>query len=121
MLQIADAIVRAYKDALGRGPNRSSAHFARADTLVVVLENTMTAQERTLAALGEIERLREQRLVLAAALEDHFRSIVERALGRATLAFVSGFDTRRDVAVEVFILQPDCTEQRDTTCRQRAN
>jgi uncharacterized protein YbcI len=106
-LEIANAMVRAYKDALGRGPNKSRVHFARADTLVVVLENTMTVGERTLASLGEVERLRAHRLVLTTALEDRFRSIVERALGRRTLAFVSGFDAQRDVAVELFTLEAE--------------
>jgi uncharacterized protein YbcI len=109
-LEIANAIVGAYKDALGRGPTKSRVHFAGADTLVVVLEDTMTVQERNLAALGEEEPLREYRLVLTRALEDRFRSIVERAIGRRTVAFVSGFDTLRDVAVEVFTLTPESTD-----------
>ncbi len=109
-LEIANAIAGAYKDALGRGPTKSRVNFAGADTLVVVLEDTMTAQERNLAALGEEEPLREHRLVLTRALEDRFRSIVERAVGRRTVAFVSGFDTLRDIAVEVFTLTPESTD-----------
>lgn len=109
MLEIADAIAAAYKDALGRGPKKTSVHLAAPETLVAVLESTMTAQERTLAALGEDERLREHRLVLTAALEDRLRSIIERALGRRTLAFLSGIDTRRDVTANVFTLAPPST------------
>lgn len=111
-LEIANAMVRAYKAALGRGPTKCRVHFAQADAVVVVLEDTMTAEERTLASLGEVERLREHRLVLTTALEDRFRSIVERALGRRTLAFVSGFDTRRDLAVELFTLEAEPTDDR---------
>lgn len=110
--EIANAIVGAYKDALGRGPSKSHVHFAGADTLVVVLQDTMTAQERHLASLGEQEALREYRLVLTRTLEDRFRSIVERALGRRTLAFISGFDSLRDTAVEVFTLPPETTNGR---------
>jgi uncharacterized protein YbcI len=109
-LEIANAIVSAYKDALGRGPTKSRVHFAGADTLVVVLHDTMTVQERSLAALGETKRLREYRLILTRALEDRFRSAVERALRRRTLAVISGFDTLRDVAVEVFTLVPEFTD-----------
>ena len=109
-LEIANAMVGAYKDALGRGPTKCRVHFAGADTLVVVLGDTMTVQERNLASLGEEEPLRESRFVLMRALEDRFRSIAERALGRRTLAFVSGFDTLRDVAVEVFTLAPEPTD-----------
>jgi uncharacterized protein YbcI len=109
-LEITNAMVGAYKDALGRGPTKSHVHFAGADTLVVVLEDTMTAQERSLASLGEQELLRECRLVLTRSLEGRFRSIVERALGRRTQAFVSGFDALRDVAVQVFTLAPESTD-----------
>ncbi len=109
--EIADAIARAYKEVLGRGP-KATVHFASPATLVVVLENTMTIEERTLAALGEDERLRERRLVLTGALEDRFRSIVERVLGRRTLAFVGGIDTRRDVAVDIFTLEPEPADAR---------
>ena len=103
-------MVGAYKDALGRGPTKAHVHFAGADTLVVVLEDTMTVQERNLACLGEEERVRAFRLILASGLEDRLRSIVECALGRRTVAFVSGFDTARDVAVEVFTFEPQPTD-----------
>lgn len=109
MREIADAIARAYKDVLGRGP-KATVHFASPAMLVVVLENTMTIEERTIAALGEDERLRERRLLLTGALEDRFRSIVEHVLGRRTLAFLGGIDTRRDVAVDIFTLEPESAD-----------
>lgn len=109
-LEIANAMVGAYKEALGRGPTKSDVHIAGADTLVVVLKDTLTVQERSLASLGKQDRVRDHRLVLTSALEDRFRSIVERALGRRTLAFVSGFDTRNDVSVEVFTLAPETAD-----------
>ena len=40
------------------------------------------------------------------ALEDQLRGIVEQALGRRTVAFVSGIDATRDVAMEIFTLEP---------------
>ena len=65
----------------------------------------MTVQERSLAALGGDERLREHRLFLTSTMEDQSRSIVAGARARRTLAFVSGFDVRRDVATEIFTLE----------------
>lgn len=106
MLEIANAMVRLYKDAFGRGPTKARAQLAGNDTLVVVLENSLTVAERNLARLGEHERLREARLFFQHALEAEFRSIVEEVLGRRTLAFISGINTRRDVAVELFTLEP---------------
>ena len=106
MLEISNAMVRLYKDAFGRGPTKARAQFAGPDTLVVMLESSLTVAERNLVAMGEHQRLREARLFFQHALEEQFRAIVEQALGRRTLAFVSGMDTRRDVAVEVFTLEP---------------
>jgi hypothetical protein len=59
--------------------------------------------------------LREHRLLLTIAAEDQFRSMVEGALGRRTLACVSGFDIQRDVAMEIFTLEPERTDRHDTT------
>lgn len=106
MLQISTEMVRLYKDAFGRGPTKARAQFAGPDTLVVTLEDSLTVAERNLAALGELGRLREARLFFQYAMEDSFRAIVERVLGRRTIAFVSGIDVRNDVSVEVFTLEP---------------
>ena len=106
MLEISNAMVGLCKEAFGRGPTKARAQFAGADTLVVILEASLTVAERNLVAMGEHQRLREARLFFQYALEDQFRAIVEEALGRCTLAFVSGIDTSRDVAIEVFTLEP---------------
>jgi len=106
MLELSNAMVRLYKDAFGRGPTKARASFAGPDTLIVVLEQSMTVAERNLVLLGEHERLREARLFFQYALEHEFRGLVERILGRRPIAFISGMDTRHDVAVEVFTLEP---------------
>ena len=106
MLEIANAMVRLYKEAFGRGPTKARAQLAGPDLLVVILENSLTAAERNLVRLGEHERLRETRLFFQHALEHEFRAIVEDVLGRRTRAFISGLDTSRDVSVELFTLEP---------------
>ena len=106
LLQISNAMVGLYKEAFGRGPIKARARFAGHDTLLVTLESSLTVLERNLMAMGEHQRLREDRLFLSYALENQFRAIVERALGRKTLAFVSGIDTARDVTVKLFTLEP---------------
>ena len=106
LLDISNATVRLYKETFGRGPTHARARFAGADTLVVLLQDTMTVSERKLAGLGEHERLREHRLLVHRAVDDEMRAVVERILSRRTLALISGIDTRCDVAVEVFLLAP---------------
>ena len=106
LLEIANVMVHLYKDAFGRGPSKARAQFSGSDTLVVLLEDMMTIAERQLVALGEHARVREQRLFLQLALEDKKRSEVQRILKRRALACVSGTDPDRDLAAEVFLLEP---------------
>lgn len=106
LLAVSNAMVGLYKEAFGRGPTKARAQFAGDDTLLVTLESSLTVAERNLVAMGEHQRLREARLFLSYALEDQFRAIVEQALGRKTLAFVSGIDTARDVTIKFFTLEP---------------
>lgn len=107
LLAVANATVRLYKETLGRGPTHARARFAGTDTLIVLLQDTMTVSERKLAELGEHDRLREQRLLVRRTVDDELRAVVERILSRRTLALISGIDPRCDVAVEVFLLAGD--------------
>src|SRR5579884_1392331 len=93
LLEISNAIVRLYKAAFGRGPTHARARFAGNDTLVVLLQDTMTSPERKLAALGEHERLRAHRLLLHRVVEDEIREVVEGVLKRPILSMISGLDT----------------------------
>jgi uncharacterized protein YbcI len=103
MLEIANALVRL---AYGREPTKARAQFAGPDTLVVILENSLTVTERNLVAMDEHDRLPTTRVFFQRMLENAMRAVVEQALGRRTVAFISGIDTRRDVAVELFTLEP---------------
>lgn len=106
LLEISNAMVALYKEAFGRGPTKARARFAGPDMLLVTLESSLTVAERNLVAMGEHQRLREARLFLADALEGQFRAIAEQALGRKTLAYVSGLDTARDLTIKLFTLEP---------------
>jgi uncharacterized protein YbcI len=109
LLQISSAVVAAYKHAFGRGPTKARSQFAGPDMLVVSLEDLLTPAERNLVAMGEHARLRGTRLFIQSTLEPKLREIVEEALGRRTLAYVGGIDTNRDLAVELFTLEPRTT------------
>ena len=106
LLEISNATVRLYKAAFGRGPTHARARFAASDTLIVLLQDTMTVSERKLAALGEHERLRAHRHLLHQVVDDEIRAVVEEVLDRPTLSLISGLDTHRDIAAEVILLAP---------------
>jgi uncharacterized protein YbcI len=106
LLEISNAAVRVYKSVFGRGPTHARARFAGADTLVVLLQDTMTVPERRLVELGELEQVRAHRLLLHRVVEDEMRAVVEEALERPVLSLISGLDPQRDVAAEVVMLAP---------------
>ena len=102
---ISDEMVRVYKEHFGRGPTKVRTNWAGSDTLITVLEDSLTPSERSLIRLGSEQELRNIRLLFQDAAEPEFRRIVEQATGRAVRSFVSGIDTAADVSVEVFVLE----------------
>ncbi|WP_084269811.1 Na-translocating system protein MpsC family protein [Patulibacter minatonensis] len=110
---IADAVARHYKDQFGRGPHRCRAHFAGRDSVLVVLEGTMSPAERRLAELGEIDRVRGARAALQSAVQDDLLDAVRAVAGRGVEFAVPGMDLVRDVATELFVLTPVEGVERD--------
>ena len=107
LLAISNEMVRLYKQQFGRGPTKARSSWAGPDTLVVVLEETLTPAERNLVRLGEHERLRESRSFFQYASVREFCEPVERLTGRKVRAFVSGTDADVEgLSVETFVLHP---------------
>jgi uncharacterized protein YbcI len=102
---VSREMVGLYKEQFGRGPTKARTAFAGPDCLVCTLEETLTPAERNLAKMGEHQRLRDVRLYFQHASEGEFVEIVERLTGRKVRGFISGMDTRKDIAVEVFFLE----------------
>jgi uncharacterized protein YbcI len=104
--ELTNAMVRLYKELFGRGPTKARTSYAGPDTLVATIENSLTAAERNMIDLDEHQRVREIRMFFQHASEAEFTGSVEEITGRRVWAFVSGMDTHRDVATEVFYLEP---------------
>ena len=106
LAEVSRAMVRLYKDQFGRGPTRARASWAGQDTLVVVLEDSLTPAEKNLRELGEHQRLRELRTFLQYASDKEFCEPIERITGQRVRSFVSGIDTDQDISIEAFVLHP---------------
>jgi len=102
--ELANAMVRIYKEQLGRGPTKSHAVFAGRDLLICTLEDSLTPAEHRMVQLGEHQRVRDIRTFFQHASEPEFVETVEQITGRSVRAFVSGTDTEHDVSSEVFYL-----------------
>jgi uncharacterized protein YbcI len=107
LAEISREMVRIYKVQFGRGPTKARTAFAGPDLIVCTLEDTLTPVERKMAAVGDHERLRDLRLYFQYMAESQFCEVIERALGRKVRAFISGMDTRKDVAAEIFYLESE--------------
>lgn len=103
---ISNEMVRLYKEQFGRGPTKTRTNWAGPDTLVVTLEQTFTPAELSLRRMGEHQRLRDLRLLFQYASVATFCEPVERLIGRKVRAFISGIDTKADIATELYLLHP---------------
>jgi uncharacterized protein YbcI len=112
LMQVSRALMRVYKEYLGRGPDRAHTHYAGPDALVCFLEGTLTPVERTLTTIAAHQRLRETRTLIQDAAEAEMCRLVEVITGRAVIASTSGFDVRADVATEAFKLGPAVSGER---------
>ena len=106
LAQLSNSMVRLYKELFGRGPTRVRTSYAGPDLIVTTLRDSLTRAELNMAAAGDHERLRELRMYYQYRHEADFVGSVEEVTGRKVEAFVSGMDTRRDVASELFYLEP---------------
>jgi uncharacterized protein YbcI len=107
LAEISREMVRLYKEQFGRGPTRARSDFAGSDLIVCTLEDTLTPAEKRMAQMGDHQRLRDLRLYFQHATEKQFCEVIERALGRKVRAFISGMDTGKDVAAELFYLESE--------------
>lgn len=105
--EISAAMIRLYKDLFGRGPTRARTYWAGPDTVVVFLEDTLTATERNLVRMGEQGRLRDTRMFFQYASIEDFCRPIEAITGRKVRSFLSGIDPDTEgTCVEAFVLHP---------------
>jgi uncharacterized protein YbcI len=107
LAELSREMVRLYKEQFGRGPTRARSDFAGPDLIVCTLEDTLTPAEKRMAQMGDHQRLRDLRLYFQHATEKQFCEVIERVLGRKVRAFISGMDTGKDVAAELFYLESE--------------
>jgi uncharacterized protein YbcI len=70
------------------------------------MQDVLTVVERTLADAGDEDSVRDTRLAFADAMRDRFAAEVERITGRRVLGFTSQVLVTRNVAIEMFVLEP---------------
>jgi uncharacterized protein YbcI len=106
---ISNEIVRLQAEYYGKGPTRAKTYIIE-DLVVVVLEESFTRAEKTLAERGERDAIEHIRRRFQQQMADDFTSVVEQATGRKVRVFLSETNIDQDVSVETFLLADDRTD-----------
>ena len=103
---ICNAVVRIQREYLGRGPTKARASV-RGDIIVVLMQDTLTKAERSLAADGRQEDVLRSRRSLQGTMTGDIVAAVEELTGRSVIAFMSDTHIDPDLACEVIVLEPN--------------
>ena len=109
---ICGEIVRLQAEYYGKGPTRAKTYIVE-DLVVVVLEESFTRAEKTLAERGEKDAIEHIRRRFQQQMTDDFTSVVEQATGRKVRVFLSETNIDQDVSVETFLLADGRTDMTD--------
>jgi uncharacterized protein YbcI len=106
---ISNEIVRLQAEYYGKGPTRAKTYIVE-DLVVVVLEESFTRAEKTLAERGERDAIEHIRRRFQQQMAEDFKSVVEQATGRKVRVFLSETNIDHDVSVETFMLADERTD-----------
>jgi len=109
---ISNAVVRLMSEYTGRGPTKARTALAR-DLVTVVLNDTLTKGERSLATAGEQDLVLQMRQEFQRTMRDDLVAAIEMILERKVIAFMSDNHIDPDMAVEVFILESEAGAEVD--------
>jgi uncharacterized protein YbcI len=102
---IGRGLAELHTEYYGKGPTKARTYMLN-DTVISILEGGFTTVERTLIADGNCEAVHRIRRSFQSTMEKPFKDVVEQASGRNVLAYMSQIHTSPDLAVELFVLEP---------------
>jgi uncharacterized protein YbcI len=104
--EISQAAVRLLREYTGRGPTKSRTMIDR-DSVMILLGDTLTRGERRLVETGKGDRVLQLRHEFQMVMREELIAAVEEAVNRKVIAFMSDNHIDPDLAVEVFVLEPE--------------
>jgi len=105
LASISTGLVRLHSRYYGKGPTKAKTYLV-SDTVVCMLRGGFTTVERTLIDEGNVDAVYQIRRSFQQAMEEHFTTVVEAAMGRKVIAYMSQIHQDPDLAVEIFVLEP---------------
>ncbi|MDQ3676840.1 MAG: DUF2294 domain-containing protein [Actinomycetota bacterium] len=103
---ISNAVVGLLHEYTGRGPTKARTTIGP-DTIVVTLRDSLTKAERTLASHGQALEVLAMRRAFQDTMRSELIAAVQTLTGRTVEAFLSDNLHDPDVAVEIFLMEPD--------------
>jgi uncharacterized protein YbcI len=103
--QISTGTVQLLREYTGRGPTQAHTIINR-DSVTIILQDTLTKGERSLVAAERSEEVLRTRYAYQQLMGDDLSELVERALDRTVIAFMSANHIDPDVALEFFLIEP---------------
>ncbi|MDO9410195.1 Na-translocating system protein MpsC family protein [Patulibacter sp.] len=101
--ELNDLVARTFHRFTGRGATRTRCVLGE-DTVLVVLEDTLTKGERVLVERGRSEDVRRLRASYQEVMREDLVAGVGAITGRPVLACLSATQVEPDYAAEVFVL-----------------
>jgi uncharacterized protein YbcI len=105
LARISTGLVQLHSRYYGKGPTKAKTYLVN-DTVICLLRGGFTTVERTLIDGGNVDAVYEIRRSFQQAMEDQFKAVVEGAIGRRVIAYMSQIHQDPDLAVELFVLEP---------------
>jgi uncharacterized protein YbcI len=101
---ISERLVSLHREYYGKGPTKAKT-FLIDDTVLCLLQGGFTVVEKTLIDDGRERAVHDIRRTFQAAMEERFTSVVEEALGRKVIAYMSQVHSDPDISAELFVLE----------------
>jgi uncharacterized protein YbcI len=102
---ISNTVVAALARTTGRGPTKARTTLGE-NGVFVVLQDSLTTGERTLADAGEGTAVLDLRRRWQRVMQADVSREIETLTGRKVIGFMSDNHIDPDLAVEVFVLEP---------------
>src|SRR5688572_3377476 len=102
---ISERLVSLHREYYGKGPTKAKT-FLIDDTVLCLLQGGFTVVEKTLIDNGQQQAVHDIRHSFQVAMEGRFTSVVEQALSRNVIAYMSQVHNDPDISAELFVLEP---------------
>jgi uncharacterized protein YbcI len=105
LAEITRGLVHLHREYYGKGPTKAKT-YAVNDTILCMLHGGFTTVEQTLMADGKWREVEDTRRSFQRTMRKRFIAVVEAALGRRVIGYMSQVNADPEVAVELFLLAP---------------